>query len=1108
MNKNRRAFLGPALAALSVVAIVVAAGCCRCGCGHDSLKVEPMDVTGLETPSIRERALPSGAPTVWDFTAGTPSGGRLLKYAVRDAEGLKAVAPTNREAAAGFRMDRCWTPDGAFLFEAEFVPGALGGKGMQKYEGVLWDDMAVTYVPKRTNRGFQFAFETKDGRWQPVLWLGFTNDTERVNGPAVPLEPGKPVSVAFFYNAAGNVVWEFNGVRHESGVRMKGSLAPATAYKATLGDRSTSNHRPLNGTLRRISVTPCRQENVTVSLEGRAAFVRGETDAIVKVCVNNVACGTIGDVRMRMEQFVEGGRVRDAGRIVGAIASGSRCEVDCAIETRVRPGWNPFRVTVTGRLPSGERFSAMRVFRVGVGPRPDDRMTVLMWGYGATEAELAGYGFTHGLKYLRAGYPHSPESTQQYDEAIVAGVRLAHSMPVMFPGGKPDDRYMRKDSKGVIRTRGKKNEFKSPEVSNPAIFEQGTRGFIREDVRVQGRHPGFVGVLPISEERDGTFPSFNTEHLRYKAETGRDVPPEVSGKVMSYAAGVKSYQKRHPDGVVPKDDPVLSYYRWFWKGGDGWPAHVGKIADEYRNGVGRKDFFSFWDPAVRCPPIWGSGGSVDMISQWVYAVPEPMNVAGPAEEMLAMSAGRPGQKTSIMTQLICYRNQIAPMGKKVVPEPEWVRRRPLAEFPTIPPDTLQEATWSMIAKPVDAIMYHGWGTIYETGSATRYVYTNPESADRIRHLLKEVVAPLGPTLKRLGRKPPPVAVLESFTTCALGGPASWGWKAPAVTFLQRARLDPRVVFEETILRDGLDDVKVLYAPQCMFLTPDVVAKIREFQSKGGILMADSQLLKALKADVVVPIVSFSPPPASDHTEDVNAMEAAREGDERTRKGTLRAKAKMLSQVKGMRAALASRYSPSADSSSPEIVVYSRSWNGVDYLFAVNDHRTFGDYVGAWGLTMEKGLPCEGEVHIADDASVEAVYELSRGGEVPFSRADGRIRVPVKYSTNDGRLFAFLKDRIASVKADAPHSVHPGKPVRVTFAALDRNGKPVHALLPAEIRVYDAAGRELDGAGWVCLQGGVCTVDILTNIDDADGDYRVVCRDRASGLSAERTVKRR
>ena len=34
------------------------------------------------------------------------------------------------------------------------------------------------------------------------------------------------------------------------------------------------------------------------------------------------------------------------------------------------------------------------------------------------------------------------------------------------------------------------------------------------------------------------------------------------------------------------------------------------------------------------------------------------------------------------------------------------------------------------------------------------------------------------------------------------------------------------------------------------------------------------------------------------------------------------------------------------------------------------------------------------------------------------------------------------------------------------------------------------------------------MDILTNLDDAAGDYRLVCRDRASGLSTERSIRRR
>ncbi len=42
---------------------------------------------------------------------------------------------------------------------------------------------------------------------------------------------------------------------------------------------------------------------------------------------------------------------------------------------------------------------------------------------------------------------------------------------------------------------------------------------------------------------------------------------------------------------------------------------------------------------------------------------------------------------------------------------------------------------------------------------------------------------------------------------------------------------------------------------------------------------------------------------------------------------------------------------------------------------------------------------------------------------------------------------------------------------------------------------------------MCLQGGTCTVEIRTNLNDAEGSYTLICRDRASGLSDMRTIRR-
>lgn len=1086
-----------------VVAIPAVVATALTGCvddKRDTPLVKASAPASFEMQSPRDCARLIGEKRIWDFTKDKlPSCGKLNKGAVVGADGLRAVSPTNMSIASGFIMDKKWTPSGAFLFEADIV---FGETDVRYHEGILWDDLAITYAPKHTHRGFQLQMNISYGECTPVLYAGFSNSTARVRGPSVPLKPGEAVSISFYFSAGGRVVWEFAGKRLDCAIDQIGPLAPSVSFRPVIGDRAVSNYHPFDGAIKRVSIAACERESLEAALDGRSVFVRGETNAAVTVKVNNVMTSQVSGVCAVMEQFVSDGRVRRYERQIGDIAAGATASFPCEIETRVGTGWRAFRVTLAGTDSSGGKVENVRTFRIGIGPKEGDVMPALMWGYGSNlESVLSDFGFTHGMNYASAG---DPNSGRMYDNAVVSGVRAMHSMRTEYPDGKADPKYARVGRNGEPYRYGKKNDI-VPEVSNP-LFRETIKESIRKDVRLYGDHPGFVGVLAISEARDATRPSFNTEHERYRKETGREVPPEVVGSTLD-RKGLAAAKLKFPNGVVPTDDPLLSYYRWFWKGGDGWPSYSGVIADEYHKLVDRPDFFVFWDPAVRCPPIWGSGGSVDMLNQWVYAVPEPMNVAGPAEEILAMSAGRAGQRPAIMTQLICYRSQIAPKNKKVDPEPEWVRRRPLADFPTIPPDTLQEATWSMLAKPVQAIMYHGWGTIYETGVAKGYVYTNPESADRLKFLLKEVVAPLGPTLKRLGRKTPKVAVLESFTTCVFGGPASWGWKAPSIMFMQRARLDPRVVYEETILRDGLDDVKVLYAPQCMFLQKPVVNKIIQFQAKGGILVADEQLLSALKADVKVPVISFAPPPASDHTEDVDAMEAAREGDAKTRLGTMRAKSTMLKQAEDLRRDIASRYVPEVDSSSPEIVVYNRNWNGVRYIFAINDHRTFGRYVGQWGLTMEKGLPFEGTVSAEDDGSVVAVYELSRGGEVPFEKNGGRISIPVKYDTNDGRLFALLGEKIASVKVDAPKKVRAGDALRVTFRALNGNGKAVSALLPGEIRMYDAAERELDGAGFVCLQNGECTVDILTNIDDADGDYRLVCKDRASGLTEERVIRR-
>ena len=226
------------------MALAAVVGYCQVEeCGR-TLSVERMPSVKYEPMTPYSCAKPCGEAKVWDFTAGLPADGRLRKGGRHSAEGLSAQDAASTAAASGYMLDRLWTPEGAFLFEAEFVPGTLGGPHAPQHDGILWDDLAITYVPKRTNRGFQLAFSVKNGEWTPSLWVGFSNDTVRVPGPAVRLTPGKPAKIAFYFGADGRVVWDFEGKGREVPLAITRPLAPSTRNKPVIGDRVCSLYHP------------------------------------------------------------------------------------------------------------------------------------------------------------------------------------------------------------------------------------------------------------------------------------------------------------------------------------------------------------------------------------------------------------------------------------------------------------------------------------------------------------------------------------------------------------------------------------------------------------------------------------------------------------------------------------------------------------------------------------------------------------------------------------------------------------------------------------------------------------------------------------------------
>ena len=107
--------------------------------------------------------------------------------------------------------------------------------------------------------------------------------------------------------------------------------------------------------------------------------------------------------------------------------------------------------------------------------------------------------------------------------------------------------------------------------------------------KLYGSHPALYGTLINTERRDRVLPSLDrSSQKRYRDETGEEIPREVNGKLAPHYLSCPNFPA---DRIVADDYPLLNYYRWFWKGGDGFPGLNSEMAKSFKEGAGRDDVF-------------------------------------------------------------------------------------------------------------------------------------------------------------------------------------------------------------------------------------------------------------------------------------------------------------------------------------------------------------------------------------------------------------------------------------------------------------------------------------------------------------------------------------
>ncbi|MBO5923783.1 MAG: hypothetical protein J6Q81_04640, partial [Lentisphaeria bacterium] len=667
------------------------------------------------------------------------------------------------------------TPANAFKIEAVIE---LDKKFKRAQNWIMIYDSKYVVMPsseahkKLYNCGFMFYLQPRgQNRYRMAAAFGYGNSSAAAFSKDFSLQYGTEAALAMHFNAVGKVMFYCNGKLLSSTNVPAGTLAPA-ARNPVLGDRMGPNYASLGGKLKKLTISNIayQQAAFTSNPAKRRVFERGEKDCKLYIRLNNRSAAVLNNIQID----ITGNGDNKIVRKNVSIQPHSFYEVTLPVDSTLLPGSYQCKLTA---LDSAGKIIARNSVEYFIAAAYGDFMPVILWGTLYKPSVLKKYGFTHEIlhffprqgDYKSQSLPGHITLLDDYLKNNFYSVGSLHGHYRFLQA----NRFLRTDRKGKVYPR------KNLEASNPEVQKEFASAAFTTAKNLAD-HPAFDGCLINSEVRDGALPSFGSgiEPTAFKKFAGYDIPLTVNGKTPQDHLPNKKFPW---DGVIADNTPDLHFIRWFWQQGDGWnplqtllSQALHRAVDKYEH---KKRFFTFYDPVTRTPPLWGSGGNVDMISQWTYTYPDPIIIGQTTDEVIAMAQGNPRQKIASMTQAIWYRSQTAPVNVKVKNPPDWLNYEPKATFLSIAPDSLREALWVKISRRLDAIMYHGVGSLIERTDHWGYRFTNVRSRDVLKELCDTVIKPLGPVLKRVPERPMEIAILESFASSqylAKHFPLGWG----------------------------------------------------------------------------------------------------------------------------------------------------------------------------------------------------------------------------------------------------------------------------------------------------------------------------------------------
>ena len=552
----------------------------------------------------------------WDFT--DKNAGKKLSLRGKSkiqADGL-IIPLDQKRSPAGAVSGNADFPhlENSFSIEAEILPDPH--PDYTHWRMIL--DKKYIALPRNKNQkmfhnGLMFFLIPRGGNtFRMGAAFGYGNSSCQIASKNFTLPTARPSKLKLYYDAAGKAEFFLNG-RKISTHSIPALPLTGNKFPAILGDRRGANYYPLGGRIRKIVIKkePYSPIAFAVPVSRRKVFERGELNPSLPLTVQNLLPEKWNDLTIKAA--TSGKKFEDIK--IPQLAGKEKKTFPIFLDPFLLPGKYELLLTL---LDGKGKTLAREKISYHIVPARKDFLPVILWGNYEDIREIRKAGFTHQMVHL---FPKTgnfnpaalPKWISHLDDNLKEGLYTFGNLHGHFRFLQ-QERYLRKDKSG------KRYPRKNIEASNPAVRKE--FALAAESTLAQvGGHPAFDGVLLNSEVRDSALPSYagGIEPEAFRKFSGYDIPGTISGKS---PPPYKADPDFPWDRVISSKRKDYVFLKWFYLTGDGWndlQTHLSAVIHKsIRNFPGKKHFFTFYDPATRVPPLWGSGGNVDMIAQWTY----------------------------------------------------------------------------------------------------------------------------------------------------------------------------------------------------------------------------------------------------------------------------------------------------------------------------------------------------------------------------------------------------------------------------------------------------------------------------------------------------------